>query len=148
MGVLSVNTLFRIAFYLTILFMLFNLGWGFIRGIDDTIFAEGTEQNHIGNTTDTSVFNELTGLDNAGLSIWAMLMGIGGVVTGLVSWAIQNLTPFALYIFGSGFWTSYNATVTAVNLNNWIPGDFMLMITVVVLFIFVGAVIGLITGNG
>lgn len=128
--------------------MLFNLGWGLLRSLDGTVYAEITDPSSIDNTTDVGIFTELTGLSGDELNLFsiAAVAGMAGAVA--FSYMVHSLTPVALYLFGVGFWASYNATITTVNLNGWIPAPFMLMVTVTMIFLFMGAVIGLITGNG
>ena len=142
------NTLFRMAFYVTILLMLFNLGWGFVRGIEGTVFEDASEQNSIDNSTASGVFSELTGLSGSDASLWVLFTGVGLLAAGAVSWMVQSLQPVAIYIFGVGFWSSYNATLNVLTMHNWIPAGMVLMITAVLVFLFVGAIIGMITGNG
>jgi len=142
------NTLFRITFYLMILLILFNLGWGLLRGIDNTVYADSQDNNVIGESTDMGIFTELTGLQGDALNLFSISAVVGMAGATAFAYMVQSLIPVALYIFGVGFWASYNATVTTININGWIPGPFMAMITVVMIFLFMGAVIGLITGNG
>jgi hypothetical protein len=142
------NTLFRMAFYITLLLIVFNLGYSLITSIEGTAFSSVDDPNVIEGTTDTTIFNELTGLSGAGASIWAILTGVGAVGSLAFSWMVQSIQPVALYVFGVGFWTSYNGTITSLGLNEWLPPALILMITVAMIFLFVGATIGLITGNG
>lgn len=142
------NTLFRLAFYITIVLVLFNLGYGLIRSIPGTAYSSVDDPSDISGTNATSIFSELTGFEGAGLSIWAIVVSVGGAASVAFSWMVQSLQPLALYIFGVGFWSSYNGTIQAIALQNWMPSSLILMITVAMIFLFIGAIIGLITGNG
>lgn len=144
----NMNTLYRLAFYIMILLILFNLGWGVLRGLDGTVYAESADHNIIEEETDNDIFTELTGLSGDALNMFSIAAVAGMAGAAVFAYMVQSLTPVALYIFGVGFWMSYNATVTTINLNGWIPESLMLMVTVTMIFLFMGAIIGLITGNG
>jgi len=128
--------------------ILINVGWGFVRGIDGVWTAEASEQNLIEGTNDNGILGELTGLDSAGTDLWLMVTTIGGAAALAFSWMVHSLTPLGIYLFGVAFWSSYNGTVTIIGMNSWLPGDFILIITVAMIFLFVGAIIGMITGSG
>jgi len=143
-----VNTLFRLALYITIILMLFNLGWGLLRSLDGTVFAESSDQSAINASTDMGVMQQLTGISPSEQNIWGFILTIGAAASLLFSWMVHSLVPTAMYLFGVGFWGSYNATLSAVNIGGYIPGEFMLLVTAAMGFLFLGAMIGLMTGNG
>ena len=60
----------------------------------------------------------------------------------------QSTNMIGVWLFSSVFWTSYNNAISVIDVNSWIPGDFLLMFTVAFLFLWVGAVIGILTGSG
>jgi len=140
--------MFQLCFYLCIFLVLINLGWGFLRGIDDVWTASASDQNLIDGTNDNSILQELTGLDSSGTDLWLMITTVGGAAALAFSWMVHSLTPLGIYLFGVAFWTSYNGTIAMIGMNGWIPGDFILIATVGILFLFVGALIGMITGSG
>ena len=125
-----------------------NLGWGFLRGVDGLWTVEATDQNVIESTNDNSLIKELTGLDATGTDMWFMITTIGAGAALAFSWMVHSLTPLGLYLFGVAFWSSYNGTVTLLSMNGWIPGDLILIATVGMAFLFIGAIIGMITGSG
>jgi len=142
------KTMFQLCFYFCIVLILFNLGWGFVRGIEGVWSEEGTDQNVIESDTEEGIINEITGLSVSDLSIWGMLTGVGLIAAGAFSWMVQSLSPIGIYIFSVGFWASYNGTATIIGMHGWLPGDFILLITVGMFFLFLGAVIGMISGSG
>jgi len=148
MGVLSMKSMFQMCFFICMFLILINVGWGFVRGIDGVWTAEASEQNLIEGTNDNGILGELTGLDSAGTDLWLMVTTIGGAAALAFSWMVHSLTPLGIYLFGVAFWSSYNGTVTIIGMNSWLPGDFILIITVAMIFLFVGAIIGMITGSG
>lgn len=142
------KSMFQLSFYICIFLILINLGWGFLRGADDIWTASASDQNLIDGDDDGGILQELTGLDSAGTDLWVMITTVGGAAALAFSWMVHSLTPLGIYLFGVAFWTSYNGTVSIISMNNWIPGDFLLIGTVAMLFLFVGALIGMITGSG
>jgi hypothetical protein len=155
--------------------VLINIGWGFVRGIDNVWVADASEQNIIEGTNENDVLGELTGLDSAGTDMWLMVTTVGAAAALAFSWMVHSLTPLGIYLFGVAFWSSYNGTVTIIvhsltplgiylfgvafwssyngtvtiiGMNSWLPGDFILIITVAMTFLFIGAIIGMITGSG
>jgi len=142
------KSMFQMCFFICMFLILINVGWGFVRGIDGVWTAEASEQNLIEGTNDNGILGELTGLDSAGTDLWLMVTTIGGAAALAFSWMVHSLTPLGIYLFGVAFWSSYNGTVTIIGMNSWLPGDFILIITVAMIFLFVGAIIGMITGSG
>lgn len=142
------KSMFQLSFYICIFLILINLGWGFLRGTDDIWTADASNQNLIEGDDDGGILQELTGLDSAGTDLWLMITTVGGAAALAFSWMVHSLTPLGIYLFGVAFWTSYNGTVSIISMNNWIPGDFLLIGTVAMIFLFVGALIGMITGSG
>jgi len=140
--------MFQMCFYICLLLVLVNLGWGFLRGMDDLWTASASDQNVLDENTDQGLIHELTGLDSGGTDLWLMITTVGGAAALAFSWMVHSLTPLGLYLFGVAFWTSYNGTMTIINMNSWLPGDFILIVTVVMAFLFIGAIIGMITGSG
>ena len=142
------KSMYQLSFYICILLILMNLGWGFLRGAEGLWTASASDQNLIEGDDDGSILQELTGLDSASTDLWVMITTIGGAAALAFSWMVHSLTPLGIYLFGVAFWTSYNGTVTILSMNNWIPGDFLLLGTVGMIFLFMGAIIGMITGSG
>ena len=142
------KSMYQMCFYFCLILVLVNLGWGFLRGIDGMWTASASDQNVLDGTNDQSLIHELTGLDSGGTNLWLMITSVGAASAVAFSWMVHSLTPLGLYLFGVAFWTSYNGTLTIINMNGWIPGDFVLIVTVTMAFLFIGAIIGMITGSG
>jgi len=142
------KSMYQMCFYFCLILVLVNLGWGFLRGIDGMWTASASDQNVLDGTNDQGLIHELTGLDSGGTNLWLMITSVGAAAAVAFSWMVHSLTPLGLYLFGVAFWTSYNGTLTIINMNGWIPGDFVLIVTVTMAFLFIGAIIGMITGSG
>lgn len=142
------KSMFQMCFYICIFLIMINLGWGFVRGMDDVWTSEASEQNIIEGTNENSVISELTGLDSAGTDLWVMITTVGAAAALAFSWMVHSLTPLGIYLFGVAFWSSYNGTVTILSMNSWVPGDLLLLVTVGMIFLFIGAIVGMITGSG
>jgi len=88
----------------------------------------------------------ITGL-SGGLSVlWLGVIGLGGIGATLLSGITGQTTPLAVFIFGEVFWTSWIRSFAA--LGSYIPPEMSLLFTVPVVFIFVGAVIGILGYSG
>ena len=142
------KSMFQLCFYICLMLILINLGWGFLRGSSDLWTASGSDQNLIEGEDDGGILQELTGLDSAGTDLWLMITTVGGAAALAFSWMVHSLSPLGIYLFGVAFWTSYNSTVSIISMNGWVPGDFLLIATVGMIFLFVGAIVGMITGSG
>ena len=82
------------------------------------------------------------------LSLWGLVTGLG-VAAGLVIGKLTGSTaPIGIFIFSDAFWTSYNATLHILTIGNYLPDSFILLATVGVTFLFIAAVIGMLTGSG
>jgi hypothetical protein len=143
------NTLFRLALYITIVLMMFNLGWGLLRSMDGTVFADvGDHGADIEDGSSIGIIRQFTGLKSSDQALWGIILSFGVLASLAFSWMVHSLVPVALYIFSVGFWGSYHATITSINIGGVIPAGFMLLVTGVMAFLFLGAIIGLTTGNG
>lgn len=142
------NTLFRIVFHITILLIVFNLSLSVVTNISGTVFSDVDDPNVVEGDTAIGIFETLTGLEGFSLGVWGFITGITGIGVGLFSVITKNYTLIGVYLFTTAFWTSYNGAVDVINMNSWLPSGFILIITVVMLLLFVGAIIGLTTGNG
>ena len=142
------KSMFQMCFYICMVLILINLGWGFLRGIDDVWTSDASAQNAIEGETDQGILQELTGLDSAGTDLWLMITTVGGAAALAFSWMVHSLSPLGIYLFGVAFWSSYNGTVSILSMNGWVPADFLLLGTVAVAFLFIGAIIGMINGGG
>lgn len=147
-GIDKMNTLFRIVFHITILLIVFNLSLSLITSISGTVFSDIDDPTVVEGNSAIGIFEKLTGLEGFSLGVWGFITGIAGIGVGILSVITKSYTLIGIYLFTTAFWTSYNGAISIINMNSWLPGGFILIISVVMLLLFVGAIIGLTTGNG
>lgn len=140
--VLNLNTFFQICIYICLALIVFTLAINFVNGMG--IFEEvGT-----GATTGTNTSNIFVNLAGIHISeIWAgVLFGTGLLSLGL-AWMTHSAIPVGAWIFSSVFWTSYESSLGVLTAFS-IPPEFQLIGTVVVAFLWVGALAGMFSGSG
>jgi hypothetical protein len=98
--------------------------------------------------TNENVLSRITGLTGGMEVVWALvttISGFGAIVLGILT---QSMTPIGIYLFSTVFWTAYINTSSILNVGGYIPADFLIIATVGIIFIFIAAVIGMLTGSG
>jgi len=132
------NTFFRVCVFFCIMLIVFNLTWNFIYSLQAF------------QTTETMEF------EKDPHSIFKMLTSVGGMAGVLAIISVGAVTTFitrspvfiGITLFGLVFWSCYLSTLNIIRIGNYLPVEFELIITTGVLFIFVGAVIGMLSGSG
>jgi len=98
--------------------------------------------------TTSNALSQLTGLDNP--SMQGIFLGVTGLAfVGVVAlcWATKNVVPLGLYLFGVIFWTSWIRMSSVMSYGGYIPAELLAVFTVGAIFLFVGAIIGMLTGS-
>jgi len=138
------NTFFRIAIFICLFLIVVNLGWSFIRATG--AFPDAGEAG-ISGAESNDVFYAFTGFAGGMAGVFAVGASLGAIGAGLVSWAVKSTTPMGVYLFSIIFWSSYNSSLNIMSVSH-IPGSMQILITVGIMFVFVGAIIGMLTGSG
>jgi len=131
---------------ITLLMLSFSLVANFVAGLGIFPFAED-----VGSSSDTSsALGDYTTLgSNANMwSIFTMVTvgtGLGAIV---LAWATHSMTPIGVHLFGAVFWASWLNMQSILGTGEYIPNDLLTVATVGVLFIFIAAIIGMLTGSG
>jgi len=139
------NTFFQTCIYLCITIIVFCTALAFVNALD--IYTDVEAGPFIDDTPD-NVFSSISGFDGGMEFVWLSLVTAGGLGALVVAKMTQSTNMIGVWLFSSVFWTSYNNAISVIDVNSWIPGDFLLMFTVAFLFLWVGAVIGILTGSG
>ena len=141
------NTFFRIAVMFAFGAILLNIGFGFIQGLgafplssDDVIGMDDVDSDN--------ALSQLTGLSGGMQSMWSLFLVAGAAASVFLAWATHSVVPIGIYLFSEVFWTSWIRTQSMLSFGGYIPGDFLVLITVGMIFLFIAAVIGMITGSG
>ena len=147
---MNLNTFYQVCIYITVGMILFTLSFNFVAGLDvyDTTAEHGlvpgdnTNETFM-NLTESPEFEGGMVLDN----IWTFVLagGIGAIV---VAGITRSPIILGVYIFSFVFWTSYGNTLSIINIGGYIPAGFLLIGTVGMAFIFVGAIAGMLGGSG
>jgi hypothetical protein len=106
--------------------------------------VSGNQSSIVGNFTKSPSGN--MGFGDIWLLVFGAgtLLGIGGAIG--IAIATQNATFVGVYVFSVYFWASYINALGILSIGGFIPASFILLFTVPVGFIFVGAVVGMLSG--
>ena len=127
--------------------ILLNIGFGFIQGLGAFPLVED-ESIGINDVTTTNALTVLTGLSGGMETMWALFLVAGAAASVFLAWATHSVVPIGIYLFSEVFWTSWIRTHSLLDFGGYIPADFLLLISVGMLFLFIAAVIGMLTGSG
>jgi len=150
---LKINTFFQFCVYICICLIGFNLAFIFV-----------TTAQYLGDTHDTGPFDlnlsnasenfeTITQGESTG-NIWNYVLGVGAVAGVLASIAIGIATSstnvMGIGIFSTVFWTSYGSTLATVTSSSLLSGleGFIMIGTVIMFFLWIGAIIGMLSGSG
>ena len=146
---MQLSNLFQTCLYFTILLMAFTLCINFATGLG--VFGEITPTwgHNIGNTTNTTIQNFTKSEKyNQGIdmnTIWGLVIGGGIIGAVAVAWLLQDATFVGIYIFSFVFWASF--------INCWgilfavgLPASILTLFSVPIIFIFIGAIVGMLSG--
>ncbi|GAH03598.1 unnamed protein product [marine sediment metagenome] len=139
------NTFFQICIYFCIITLVFTLAinvvsaWNLFVTVDSGIQTAEQSDN---------ILAVITGFSGGMEIIWTFILTIGGISSIIVAKFLQNSSIIGVWLLSSVMWTSYFKTVTVVDINNWIPSDIILIFTTAILFIWVAAIIGMLSRSG
>jgi len=108
-----------------------------------------TEEMGISISSDSGWLTKFTGLSDP--TMGAIFLGITGLTfLGAValSVATHSVVPIGLHLFGLVFWSSWVKTSVVLAYGGYIPGELLVIFTVGVMFVFVAAIVGILTGSG
>ena len=146
---MNLGNLYQICIYFTIGLMVFTLSINFVGAMD--IFGTNPDLGPSveGNSSDIEKNFTKTAEKSGGFSIdlvWTLIISvevIGGIGLAI---ATQSTSVLGAYIFGAVFWTSYINAMTIIGAVGFLPVGFLVLFTVPMIFIFIGAVIGMLSG--
>lgn len=146
------ETFFQICIIFAILLIVFNTSIVFVNALD--VFGSEVEAGidiESGDTSD-NVFTKITGLTGGAQSIWVTVLSITGIMSIGVAILMHSAVPVGVWIFSSVFWTSYTGLIGVININNIFTSEplsyFLLIFTVGLLFVWMGALAGMFSGSG
>lgn len=142
---MKVNTAFQACMYFTIILLIFTLSVNFVSAANffNTQTPTGVELN---TSSANSTFLTLTGQTTTDL--WLLVLvaaGAGGIV---VAWLTHSTAILGVYLFSVIFWGSYGSMLGVTRIGNYIPVAFLFIATAALIFIWMGAIIGMLSGSG
>jgi len=145
------KSLFQICFLICMLLIIFTLIINFVVALG--VFGDATLNTPVATEGDEQdLFYEISGFSGGMGQVWFIVTAVGGILSVAAAILMRSTTPIGIYLFSEIFWTSYSKFIDTVNINNIFGGEplgmLFLVITVGLLFIWVGALIGMLTGSG
>jgi len=140
------STFFSIAITITLVMLVFTLVANFVAGLGvfDEVTGMGTETSNTG-----GVLQSITGLSDPNMN--SIFIGVTGITfLGAVGlcYLTKNITPIGLHLFGTIFWTSWLRLSVILSYGGYVDVELISIFTIGVMFVFIGAIIGMLTGSG
>jgi len=137
---------FRTCIYLCLTLIVFTLAINFVNemGAFNAYEAQPTEEI----VTVDNALEQISGLEGGMASLWGLAVGIGLAGAVVLVFISKQISPIGIYLFSTVFWTSWIRMNTVININGAMPVELMALFTVAALFLFVAAIIGMLTGSG
>ena len=81
-------------------------------------------------------------------NLWAVVLTATGAIGIVVAWITKSTAIIGVYVFSVIFWASYINALSIINLANYVPLSFIGIGTGGMLFVWIGAVAGMLSGSG
>jgi len=141
------NSFFRICVMFILLMLAFSLIANFVGSMGmfpnvSGIGAEGVEGSN-------DALAKFTGLEDPNMQ--ALFLGVTGLTfigACALAFLTKTITPIGIHIFGAVFWASWINMLSIFSYGGYVPGDFLIVFTVGVMFVFIAAIVGMLTGSG
>ena len=149
---MDMNNFYQVCVYISVSLMVFTLVISFLGGLgvfgplspDWGLDTSGNQSNIVGNFTQNP--DQEGGFGNAWLIVFggSTVLAAAGAIG--IAIATQNATFVGVYIFSIYFWASYLNAVSIISFGGFLPLGFIVLFTVPVGFVFVGAIVGMLSG--
>lgn len=155
---MNLDSFYQASSYICFCMIAVNLAFAFVIGLGvfGTTSSEGFEVTNASGTVES-----ITGLEAetddgtyGGMdAVWVIAGGaaIGGIAGFFLSWATKTTAFMAIGLFSGVFWSSYLNSLSILGAGGYLDvlGDlgFILIGTVLIMFAFMGAVIGMLGGT-
>ena len=138
------RTLFHICIVICLGLIVFNLGLGYLQSTN----AFGSVSSIGDDTTTDEALAEYANLEESSMDyIWEIIFG--AALAGLfVGWLTHSVVPIGLFVFSGVFWASFINTHHVLSIGGFIPGEILGIVTILSMFVFIGACVGMFTGSG
>jgi hypothetical protein len=110
----------------------------------------GTGGYGVQDLNEGNALQRLTGLSDPNMAaIWLIVTSLTGIAVVALAALTHSVVPIGLHLFGTVFWTSYIRANSVLGIGSgYIPGEVFGVFFVGVTFIFIAAIIGMLTGSG
>jgi len=137
---------FRTCIYLCLALIVFTMSINFVNAIGAfSAYEETPLEEEV--TTDNAL-EQISGLEGGMASLWALAVGVGALGAVALVFISKQISPIGIYIFSTVFWTSWLKMNSIININGVMPVELMAIFTVAAIFLFIAAIIGMLTGSG
>jgi len=140
------RSFYQIAITLTFILFIFSLLASFISSTGAFPF---TDEMGISIESDSDWLTKFTGLTDP--TMGAIFLGVTGLTfIGAVALAVatHSVVPIGLHLFSLVFWSSWVKFSVILGYGGYIPGGLLVIFTVGVMFVFIAAIVGILTGSG
>jgi len=139
------GTFFRASVIIAITLLVFTLSANYILGTG-AFPISGDAGKDIDDTG--ALLGETSTLSTPNMDyLWGII--IGGIAAGIIAGALtHSVVPVGIFVYSSVFWASFIRTHSLLSWGGFIPGNFLSIFTIVIVFVFIAAVIGMLTGSG
>ena len=146
---MNFDNLFRVCLGFCLLLLAFTLVANFVDGLG--IFPY-TSDVGVSGVTEANALTKLTKLTGGMEYIFLGVTTLALAGTVALCWAIKNITPLGIYFFSLVFWTSWLRMASVFSYGGggaepYIPVALIGVFTIGVMFVFIGAIIGMMTGS-
>lgn len=131
--------------YITIVLLIFTLCINFV-SVSGFFPIEAETGFDVNDTSVNATFFSLTG--DTTTDLWLVVLTGMGAVGIVVAWITHSTAILAVYLFSAVFWISYINMLGVTNLGNYVPGEFIFIGTAGLVFVWMGAIIGMLSGSG
>jgi len=141
------NTLFRICFNITLAMIIFNLALAFV----DSTGAFPAHPSYTPDVTAGNALSKFTTLAPGNQNMDALfksLLGLGLLGAIAIAALLHSVAPIGVYLFGAVFWAAFIKTSFLFNQGGFFPPEVIVIFTVGMIFLFIGAIAGMLTGSG
>jgi hypothetical protein len=139
---MDLSNYLRLAVYFCLMMIIFTLAVNFVSGLGIFTSAD-TGVNSSGTPSD--IFTEISGFTGGFQYIWVVLLTTGGFATIVIAKIVGSTNIIGVYLFSAVFWTSFSRCLTVVNIGGWVQTDFLNIFIVAIFFVWVAAIISMLT---
>jgi len=125
--------------------VVFNLTWSFVYSLQ--AFEMG-EVDVIKAKEPETLFSEITDFEEGTGGIFVIALTSAMIIGLFASWMTRSPICIGLSLFGVIFWACYLNTLDIIRIGGYLPSELELIFTGTMVFVFAGAVIGMLTGSG